>query len=170
MELQVVAAQEPDGVIRLSGDRSSERTTAPSSGAATRDIWVEASRLGRHGRAQRSRVVRRSSFSEQAPRESVAACRPPLKKVGMIHALTLPVEEVDRGDVVAIGRRFYRVDSVVTTPSRNEFPLIVLRSLETAALAAIEFRDTDALVSVLRLPTVPWWGGETALAHHRGSF
>jgi hypothetical protein len=168
MELRVVVAQGQDSV-RLSGDRSPEPVAAPSSQGAIRDIGAEATRLGHVGRAQRSRVVRRISYSELSPSEPVAGCRPTLKKGGTIHALTVPVEQVDRGDVVAIGRRFYRVDSVVATPSRSEFPLIVIRSLETAALAAIEFRNLDALVSVLRLPTVPWWSRDLALAHHRGS-
>ena len=72
---------------------------------------------------------------------------------GSMQALTLPVELVTRGDVVAVGQRFYRVDSVVHTEDRFGFPLIVLRSLETGARAAIEFRNADAPVSVLRFPT-----------------
>jgi hypothetical protein len=81
---------------------------------------------------------------------------------GSMRALTLPLEYVRQGDVVAVAQRFYRVDSVVQTNDRFGFPLLVLRSLETGASAAIEFRNTDAPVSVLRFPAALQPSGEAA--------
>jgi hypothetical protein len=70
-----------------------------------------------------------------------------------MHALTVGVERVDRGDVVAVGQLFYCVDSVVPTRERFGFALIVLRNLESGACSAIEFRNPDAMISVLRFQT-----------------
>ncbi len=78
-----------------------------------------------------------------------------------LRAITLPAEWVERGDVVAVGRRFYGVDSVVRGDARFEFLLIVLRNLETGARAAIEFRNPDVPLSVLRVEVMPWLETET---------
>jgi len=67
-----------------------------------------------------------------------------------MHARTVAVERVGRGDVVAVGQVFYCVDSVVPMHERFGFALIVLRNLESGACAAIEFRNPDARISVLR--------------------
>jgi hypothetical protein len=81
--------------------------------------------------------------------------------IGSLQALTIPVERVDRGDVVAVGQRFYGVDSVVQTNHRFGFPLIALRSLESGARAAIEFRNSGSLVSILRLRGMARVAGES---------
>ncbi len=73
-----------------------------------------------------------------------------------MQALTLPVGLVVRGDVVAVGQRFYGVDAPVTRQDRFEFPLVTLRNLETGASAAIEFRNGQP-VSVLRLTATTLW-------------
>ena len=70
----------------------------------------------------------------------------------LVQALVLPVDLVHRGDIVSIGQRFYRVDSVGEADDRSGFRLITLRSLETGATGAIEFRNADDAVSVLRFP------------------
>jgi hypothetical protein len=80
-----------------------------------------------------------------------------------MQALMLPVEHIERGDVVAVGQRFYRVDSVVQAHDRFGFALIVLRSLETGGYAAIEFRNSAAPISVLRFPTMLRWASRTAV-------
>jgi hypothetical protein len=161
MELQVVAAAVLDEVS-LFNDRSL-RSTAPSSAPALAPrIETEATTPEHNGFARHSRESGHRSPSERWGSESAPTRRPLLKEEVSIQALTVPVELVDRGDVLAIGQRFYRVDAVAQMHAR-EFPLIVLRSLETAARAAIEFRNSDALVSVLRFPTMPWWAGEAAL-------
>jgi hypothetical protein len=54
------------------------------------------------------------------------------------------------GDVVAVGQRFFRVNETVSPQDRFGFPLLTLRNLETGTSAAIEFRNRDAPVSVLR--------------------
>jgi hypothetical protein len=161
MELQVVAAAVLDEVSLFS-DRLLKPTAASAAPASAPGIDEEATALDLNGFARHSRAAGRRPPSERWGRESAPMCRPPLKKEASIQALTIPVELVDRGDVVAIGQRFYRVDAVAQMHLR-EFPLIVLRSLETAARAAIEFRNSDALVSVLRFPEMPWWAGEAAL-------
>lgn len=161
MELQVVAAAVLDEVSLFS-DRSPKSTAASSAPVAAPDIDAEETRPGHNGFARHSRVVGHRSQSESWGSESAPTSRPLLKTEVSLQALTVPVELVDRGDVLAIGQRFYRVDAVAQMHAR-EFPLIVLRSLETAARAAIEFRNSDALVSVLRFPTMPWWADEAAL-------
>ena len=167
MELRVAAAEGQDGVS-LFRERSLEPSDAPALRASIRGIGAEATRGGHSSRVPHARAVRRPSRSELRESEAVAMCSPPPRNEGSIHALTVSVDLVDRGDVVAIGQRFYRVETVVEAHSRCEFPLIVLRSLETAARAAIEFRDPDSLVPVLRLPSLLWWGGEIGLARSRG--
>jgi hypothetical protein len=162
MELQVVGAAVLDEVRPIS-DRSLTPPAAASAPASAPEIDAEPTMFGLPSLARHSRAARRLSPSERWESESAPPRRPLLKKEVALQALTVPVELVDRGDVVAIGQRFYRVDAVAQVHAR-EFPLLVLRSLETAARAAIEFRNSEALVSVLRFPTMPWMVGEATLA------
>jgi hypothetical protein len=163
MELQISAATVRDETS-LFNDRSLKTTGAAPAPAPDPDIDARAPRLGLDSFARHSRAVGRRWPPERWGTEPAATSGPPLEREKSIQALTVPVELVDRGDVIAIGHRFYRVDGIPQTHPRLEFPLIVLRSLETAAHAAIEFRNSDALVSILRFPTMLMWAGDTALA------
>jgi hypothetical protein len=168
MELRAVTptAQEE---LRLFNDQLFEFTTTSAPVASTPAFGPPTASLNGPAPARHGRPFGRLPQPESWGSDPAAMCRPLLKKEGSVRALTLPVELVDRGDVVAIGQRFYCVDSVVQTHARLEFPLIVLRSIETAARAAIEFRNAEALISVLRLPSRPWWTGENRLTQQAPS-
>jgi hypothetical protein len=153
MEMRAVAAVAQDGGSLFSGRPTAPAIASPASRAPT---LAAPARLGQVS-AWRSPACGRPSQPEPREGEPSATCKLPIQKEGSLQALTLPVELVDRGDVIAVGQRFYRVDSVVQPHDRFEFPLIVLRSLETGGQAAIEFRNSDTPISVLRFPTPPRW-------------
>jgi hypothetical protein len=164
MEIRVVAPVGQDGLNSFSDRALAPKIASSASQASAPAIGAELTRLDQVS-AWRSPACGRPSQSEPGGSESAGTCRPPAKEEGSMQALTLPVELIDRGDVVAVGQRFYRVDSVVQPRDRFGFALIVLRSLETGSYAAIEFRNSAAAISVLRFPTMLRWASRTAVRH-----
>jgi hypothetical protein len=111
------------------------------------------------GQPERRRVP-----ATELERAQIPADTPRQRENEALQALTLPASLVACGDVVAVGQRFYGVDANVSAEDRFGFPLMTLRNLETGTSAAIEFRNGDAPVSVLRFPTATATIGEYAPA------